>query len=87
MRDGIGQSTAKTAGGDAGNDAGFDVLDERRVYVGQAGGGQFEVFKAHLGQFVYHQIHHFVAAAEVMVEGNGLAILQPGALDGFFQAY
>ena len=79
--DGLGQLAAHAGGGDAGDDAVADVLDQGRVHVLKARCGQVQVLEAHLGELVDDHVDHLVAAAEVVVEGDGHAVLKAGAAD------
>ena len=69
-----------------GDDAGLDVLDEGCVNRSQGAGCQGQIFKSHLRQLVDDLVDDVVAVAEMMVEADGVAVLQSGELDGFFQA-
>ena len=68
-----------------GNHAVFDMLDQRRVDRGKRTGGQSQIPEPHLCQRTHHLVHHMVAAPEVVVEGDGHAVLQAGGPDGVLQ--
>ena len=48
---------------------------------------QVKVLEAHLGQFVNYHVHHLVAAAEVVMEADGHAILKARMDYGLLQSH
>ena len=74
--DGIGQNPTQTGGGNLGNNPGADMLNERRVNVGQGRCRQVQVLEPHLRQLIDNHIHNLVATAEMVVERYGHAVAQ-----------
>ena len=83
--DGVGQCVPHTRGADAGDDSLLDVFDERRMDSGKARRCEGEVLESHLGQFGDHHVDDLVAAAEMVVEGDGHSILEPGLPYSLFE--
>ena len=79
MRDGIRQFAAHSGGVNTGNDAAFDVLNQRIVAGHQGAGRQGQIFKAHLRQQRDHIINDPVPLAKRVMEGNGHSVLKPAA--------
>ena len=66
--DGISQFAAQARGVDLAHHTIFNVIDQRRVAVGQRAGGQRQIFKAHFCQFIHHHIDGFIAVTESVVK-------------------
>ncbi|MPN62351.1 hypothetical protein SDC9_210098 [bioreactor metagenome] len=52
-----------------------DVLNQRSMAIAQRAGGQRQIFKAHTGDGIHHQINGQIATAKSVVERDGHAIL------------
>ena len=78
--DGVTQLAAEAAGLDMIHNAVLDVLDEGPMAVGKAACGKGEVLYAHLRDDVHHHVDDEIAVPEMMVEGDGHAVLEADAL-------
>ena len=82
--DGIRQPAAHARGVNPGDNAAFNMLDQRVVAGHQRAGGQRQVFEAHPRQQRHDGVDHPVAFAKRMVEGDGHPVLQAAALNRLF---
>ena len=74
--DGVCQPAAHPRGVNPGDNAAFDMFDQRVVAGHQRAGGQRQVFEAHPRQQRHDGVDHPVAFAKRMVEGDGHPVLQ-----------
>jgi hypothetical protein len=57
------------------------------VHILQRGSGKRKVLESHLGQFVNHHVHHFVATTEMVVERDSHAVFQATLADSLFEGH
>ena len=84
-RNGVRQRAAQPGGVDAAHHAVADMLNQRRMAIGQRAGRQRQVAEPHRRQRLHHLIERQIAAAKRMVEGNGHTVLQSAAAHRFLQ--
>ena len=73
--------TLTDAGGqDAGDGAVLNIGDDGVVGLAQGGGADTDVFQAHVMNLLHDHVHHIVALPEVVVEGDGHAVVSAALL-------
>ena len=82
--DGIRQPAAHSGGVNPGDDAAFNMLDQRVIAGHQRAGGQRQVFETHSRQQRHDGVDHPVAFAKRVVERDGHPVLQAAALHRLF---
>ncbi|MPN53949.1 hypothetical protein SDC9_201618 [bioreactor metagenome] len=69
-----------------GNHAVFNMAHKRGMDAGKGTGRQSKIFNAHFGDLFQHHVDHIVPVAEMVMEGDGHAVLQAALFDGLPEA-
>ena len=73
--DGLADLSAHAGGLDAGNGAVLDHGNDGIMGLTHGAGADGDVLDPHLVHFLHHHVHHIVSLAEVVVEGDGHAVV------------